>query len=82
MKHFQCKKCRTLIQSMQQPSSSNCPKGTPGATSHFWTDIGEVGNVNFQCKKCGAMVGVKNSPHAANCPSGSQGASMHDWNKL
>lgn len=74
MRNYQCKKCKTTIQSNSTPSSFNCP----GGGMHSWGDLGEVGANNYQCKKCATLVKAKNTPSSFNCPGGG----MHSWSKL
>jgi DNA-directed RNA polymerase subunit RPC12/RpoP len=74
MKNYQCKKCRTLVQSERTPSSLNCPSGG----THHWTDLGKTGKTNYQCKKCGTLVQSERTPSSLNCPSGG----THHWTKL
>ena len=74
MKNYQCKKCKTLIQSNSMPTLINCP----ASGSHSWTNLGDVGDRNYQCKKCGALVKSNSMPTLINCPSGSS----HSWTKL
>jgi rubrerythrin len=74
MKNYQCKKCGTIIQGKNIPSSLGCPKGS----IHSWTNLGDLGDKNYQCKKCGTLVKSKNIPSSLGCPSGS----MHSWTKL
>jgi DNA-directed RNA polymerase subunit RPC12/RpoP len=74
MKNFQCKKCRTDLQSDRTPNTINCPSGG----SHQWTDLGEVVPANYQCKKCKLLVKSKNTPSTFNCPN----EGSHQWCKL
>jgi DNA-directed RNA polymerase subunit RPC12/RpoP len=74
MRNYICKKCGTLLQSNNQPSSLGCPKGT----MHQWANLGDTGDKNYQCKKCGAIVKSKSQPSSLGRPSGS----MHQWTKL
>lgn len=74
MKNYQCKYCRTLVQSNSTPSNFNCP----GGSMHSWTNLGEVGNKNYQCKHCGTLVKSNSTPSSFNCPT----SSMHSWTKL
>ncbi len=74
IKNYQCKKCRTALQSDKKPNSLNCPSGN----FHQWTDLGEVGPINYQCKKCRLLIKSKSLPSSLNCPSGN----FHQWTKL
>jgi len=74
LNNYQCKKCRTFLQSDKTPNSLNCPSGH----FHQWTNLGEVGNTNYQCKKCGLLIKSKRLPSSLNCPSGH----FHQWSKL
>jgi len=74
MKNYQCKKCKTLLQSNSRPSALKCPSGS----SHQWHDMGAVGTTTFQCQKCATVVQSKSRPSALNCPSNGS----HNWNRL
>jgi predicted Zn-ribbon and HTH transcriptional regulator len=74
MKNYQCKKCGTVVQGNSIPSSSGCPE----ASSHSWTNLGDVGDKNYQCKKCGTVVQGNSIPSSSGCPK----ASSHSWTKL
>ena len=74
MKNYQCKKCKTVLQSAARPKVTNCPTGF----NHDWNDLGFVGMENYQCSKCGLVLKSKGRPGVTYCPSGLN----HQWTKL
>ncbi len=74
MDNYQCKNCSTLIQNSSIPRISGCPD----ASSHNWTKLGPVGDINYQCKKCGTLAKMAKEPRISGCPK----ASSHHWTKL
>ena len=69
-----CRKCRTLVQAADKPSSSYCPSGG----HHQWNNLGRVGNTLYQCNRCNTTVASKDKPSSAYCPAGG----LHQWNRL
>ena len=74
MNWYQCKYCGITVKKETTPNQSGCTK----KSSHYWSKLGEVGDINYQCKRCGTVVQTKSNPSQNGCPS----ASSHYWSKL
>lgn len=69
-----CRKCRTLVQAADKPSSGYCPAGG----HHQWNNLGRVANTLYNCSKCNITVASKNKPSSGYCPAGG----LHRWHRL
>jgi len=72
---WQCKNCKEIEIRPNPPES----KGCSNAKSHYWTNLGEIGNKKFICEKCGTNVSLKSKPNIMGCPNS---ANTHKWIEL
>lgn len=74
VRNWNCKKCGTVIQAADKPSSMGCPAGS----FHTWYDLGETGQTTYQCQNCAIQVKSSRQPASIGCPE----ADFHRWRKL
>jgi hypothetical protein len=71
---YSCSHCGTTITKSSTPNQGGCSV----KTSHYWKQLGEVGDINFQCNKCSLVVKTKSTPQQSGCTK----ATSHYWKRL
>lgn len=71
---YQCKYCGTAVTKESTPNQGGCSAGS----SHYWTRLGDVGDISYNCRDCNTTVQTKSTPQQSGCPK----ANSHYWKRL